>query len=89
MGADSPQLAGRLPDRARVDHTSWPHRAGCIAKPTRMLGNGLCTRPAELDCHREFAREACAYIRTGAEFLPILDRRRGGLGLPGEWPRAG
>jgi nucleoside-diphosphate-sugar epimerase len=24
MGADSPQLAGRLPDRARVDHTSWP-----------------------------------------------------------------
>ena len=42
----------------------------------RMLGNGLCTRPAELDCHMELACETCAYFRTSAEFLPILVRQR-------------
>ena len=42
----------------------------------RMLGNGLCTRPAELDCRLESACETCAYFRTGAEFLPVLVRQR-------------
>ena len=42
----------------------------------RMLGNGLCTRPAELDCRMESACETCAYFRTGTEFLPILARQR-------------
>jgi hypothetical protein len=43
---------------------------------SRMLGNGLCTRPAELDCRLESACETCAYFRTGTEFLPILTRQR-------------
>ena len=42
----------------------------------RMLGNGLCGRPAELDCRMESACETCAYFRTGTEFLPILTRQR-------------
>jgi len=42
----------------------------------RMLGNGLCTRPAELDCRMESACETCAYFRTSTEFLPILTRQR-------------
>ena len=42
----------------------------------RMLGNGLCTRPAELDCRLESACETCAYFRTGTQFLPILTRQR-------------
>jgi site-specific recombinase XerD len=42
----------------------------------RMLGNGPCTRPAELDCRMESACETCAYFRTGTEFLPILVRQR-------------
>ena len=42
----------------------------------RMLGNGLCTRPAELDCRMESACETCAYFSTGTEFLPILARQR-------------
>ena len=42
----------------------------------RMLGNGLCTRPAELDCRMESACETCAYFRTGSEFLPVLVRQR-------------
>jgi hypothetical protein len=42
----------------------------------RMHGNGLCTRPAELDCRMESACETCAYFRTSTEFLPILTRQR-------------
>jgi hypothetical protein len=42
----------------------------------RMLGNGLCTRPAELDCRLESACETCAYFRTGTQFLPVLVRQR-------------
>ena len=42
----------------------------------RMLGNGLCTRPPDLDCRLESACETCAYFRTGTEFLPILVRQR-------------
>jgi site-specific recombinase XerD len=42
----------------------------------RMLGNGLCTRPVELECHMESACEACAYFHTGPEFVPVLLRQR-------------
>jgi hypothetical protein len=42
----------------------------------RMLGNGLCTRPAELDCRMESACETCAYFDTGTEFIPVLLRQR-------------
>ena len=42
----------------------------------RMLGNGVCTRPPELDCRLETACETCAYFRTGTQFLPILTRQR-------------
>jgi site-specific recombinase XerD len=42
----------------------------------RMLGNGMCTRPAELDCHMESACETCAYFTTGPEFVPVLLRQR-------------
>ncbi len=42
----------------------------------RMLGNGLCTRPVELECRMESACETCSYFRTGVEFLPILTRQR-------------
>ena len=42
----------------------------------RMLGNGLCTRPVELDCRMESACETCAYFATGPEFRPVLLRQR-------------
>ena len=42
----------------------------------RMLGNGLCTRPVELDCRMESACETCAYFDTGPEFVPVLLRQR-------------
>ena len=42
----------------------------------RMLGNGLCTRPVELDCRMESACETCSYFATGPEFVPVLLRQR-------------
>ena len=42
----------------------------------RMLGNGLCTRPAELECRMETVCETCAYFATGPEFVPVLIRQR-------------
>jgi site-specific recombinase XerD len=42
----------------------------------RMLGNGMCTRPVELECRMESACETCAYFKTGPEFVPILLRQR-------------
>ena len=54
----------------------------------RMLGNGLCTRPAELDCRMESACETCAYFRTGTEFLPVLIRQRDHARAHGQAERA-
>ena len=42
----------------------------------RMLGNGLCTRPVELDCRLESACETCSYFATGPAFIPVLLRQR-------------
>ena len=42
----------------------------------RMLGNGLCTRPVELDCRMETACETCTYFETNVEFRPTIRRQR-------------
>ncbi|HYN33066.1 MAG TPA: hypothetical protein VES40_10620 [Ilumatobacteraceae bacterium] len=42
----------------------------------RMLGNGMCTRPVELECRMETICETCAYFDTGPEFVPVLLRQR-------------
>ena len=42
----------------------------------RMLGNGLCTRPAELDCRMESACETCSYFQATIEFRPTPQRQR-------------
>jgi site-specific recombinase XerD len=42
----------------------------------RMLGNGLCTRPVELDCRMDQACETCSYFQTGTQFVPVLLRQR-------------
>ena len=41
----------------------------------RMLGNGFCTRPVELDCAFETICEACTYFATAVEFRPTLRRQ--------------
>jgi site-specific recombinase XerD len=42
----------------------------------RMLGNGMCTRPIELECRMDTICETCAYFDTGPEFVPVLLRQR-------------
>ena len=42
----------------------------------RMLGNGFCTRPVELECRMESACETCSYFATGPQFVPVLIRQR-------------
>lgn len=41
----------------------------------RMLGNGYCTRPVELDCAFETICESCTYFATAVEFRPTLRRQ--------------
>ena len=38
----------------------------------RMLGNGYCTRPPELDCAFESICETCTFFQTSIEFRPTL-----------------
>jgi site-specific recombinase XerD len=38
----------------------------------RLLGNGYCTRPAELDCAFESICETCTYFQTSIEFRPAI-----------------
>jgi hypothetical protein len=54
----------------------------------RMLGNGMCTRPAELDCRIESACERCAFFQTGPEFVPVLLRQREHASDHGQTDRA-
>jgi integrase len=42
----------------------------------RLLGNGHCTRPLELDCRFQTICEGCGFYDTGPEFIPILRRQR-------------
>jgi site-specific recombinase XerD len=54
----------------------------------RMLGNGLCTRPVELDCRMESACETCSYFQTTIEFKPTLIRQRDHARQHGQTDRA-
>lgn len=47
-----------------------------IEMQRRLLGNGYCTRPAELDCAFETVCETCVHFATGPEFVPVLVRQR-------------
>ncbi len=42
----------------------------------RMLGNGYCARPVELECHFESICESCTFFVTTVEFKPTLQRQR-------------
>ncbi len=42
----------------------------------RMLGNGYCNRPTQLDCQFESICESCAYYTTDPTFDPVLQAQR-------------
>lgn len=53
----------------------------------RMLGNGYCTRPAELDCRFESICESCQFFATGPEFRPTLERQHDDAAARGQTDR--
>ncbi len=42
----------------------------------RMLGNGYCNRPSQIDCQFESICETCAYYTTDQAFDPVLQAQR-------------
>ena len=50
----------------------------------RMLGNGYCARPVELDCHFESICESCTFFVTTVEFRPTLQRQRDDAATKGQ-----
>jgi integrase len=54
----------------------------------RLLGNGWCTRPAELDCSFESICENCTHFATNKTFQPVLLRQRDHATRNGQTARA-
>jgi hypothetical protein len=42
----------------------------------RLLGNGWCQRPAQLDCSYESICETCVHFTTDHTFQPVVLRQR-------------
>ena len=53
----------------------------------RLLGNGRCVRPAQLDCAYQTICEGCGFFETGPEFIPILRRQRHSAIRQGDFER--
>lgn len=51
---------------------------------SRMLGNGHCARPVEMDCHFESICESCTFFVTTIEFRPTLQRQRDDAAAKGQ-----
>jgi site-specific recombinase XerD len=54
----------------------------------RLLGNGHCTRPTELDCAFESICENCAFFHTSIEFRPTLQAQHDHAAANGQTHRA-
>ena len=54
----------------------------------RLLGNGHCTRPAELDCAFESICETCTFFQTSIEFRPTLQAQHDDAEVKGQHHRA-
>ncbi len=54
----------------------------------RLLGNGYCTRPAELDCAFEAICETCTFFQTSIEFRPTLQAQHDDAANKGQNHRA-
>ena len=54
----------------------------------RLLGNGHCTRPAELDCAFEATCENCSFFQTSIEFRPTLQAQHDDAEAKGQDHRA-
>jgi site-specific recombinase XerD len=53
----------------------------------RLLGNGYCTRPPQLDCAFESICETCSYFQTSIEFRPTLQAQHDHAAAHGQTSR--
>ncbi|MFF4188848.1 hypothetical protein ACFYZ9_37185 [Streptomyces sp. NPDC001691] len=53
----------------------------------RMLGNGCCARPVEMDCPFESICESCTFFVTTIGFRPTLERQRDDAAAKGQVAR--
>lgn len=54
----------------------------------RLLGNGHCARPTELDCAFEAICENCSFFQTSIAFRPTLQAQHDDAAAKGQHPRA-
>jgi hypothetical protein len=64
------------PRRLTNDEESSEMRKLRTEMHRRMLGNGYCARPVEMDCHFESICESCSFFVTTIEFRPTLEQQR-------------
>ncbi len=64
------------PQQLTADHEGSEMRRLRAEMHRRMLGNGYCARPVEMDCHFESICESCTFFVTTIEFKPTLRRQR-------------
>jgi hypothetical protein len=55
--------------------TAGPKMTRLRREHYRMLGNGYCARPAQLDCAFESVCESCTYFQPTIEFRLVLQRQ--------------
>jgi integrase/recombinase XerD len=76
-------LYGRPRQLATSDEGSEMHKLR-TEMHRRMLGNGYCARPVEMDCHFESICESCSFFVTTIEFRPTLQRQRDDAAAKGQ-----
>lgn len=54
---------------------------------SRLLGNGHCTRPRQLDCKHDTACETCVYFQTSIAFRPVLQDQHDDAAAKGQTER--
>ena len=64
-----------------------PRMARLRREHHRLLGNGYCTRPPQLDCAFESICESCTFFVTTIEFRPTLQRQRDDAATKGQLGR--
>jgi hypothetical protein len=69
VGAQIDALYGQPPELS-ADYESAGLARLRRESQARMLGNGVCTSPRELDCRMESACETCSYLPHGPSSSP-------------------
>jgi hypothetical protein len=75
------------PRRLTNDEESSEMRKLRTEMHRRMLGNGYCARPVEMDCHFESICESCSFFVTTIEFRPTLEQQRNDAANKGQVAR--